>query len=85
MYIYSVFYYSISSIERTVYHLGYYANLDDAVKRLKTQMPNYKKWINKTVIQDDLIGWINKNVIGEDLITNLSASQPHSAVDLFEE
>ena len=84
MYIFSVFYYNTLAFNKITYPLGHYDNLDDAKNRLKTIMPNYKQWVNNTVGDKHLIGWINKNSFG-DLSTNMSASQPHSAINLFEE
>lgn len=84
MYIFSVYYYNTLSFDKVTYPLGHYDNVDDAKHRLKTFMSKYKKYNNNTVYNNHLIGWINKNSFG-DLTSNMSASQPHSAINLFDE
>lgn len=85
MSIYTVCFYHMSQSGSPDVHLiGYYDNIHDAVDRLKIIMPNYKKWTNNTVMENNMIGWINKNSFGP-FVSNLSMTQPHSAVNLFEE
>lgn len=81
-YIYTVHFYQISFSAATVYLIGFYDNLEEAKKRLSQVIPNYRKHINNTVIGIGRVGWINCNTFG-DLNTDLSASQPHSSIDLF--
>jgi len=80
--IYSVYYYVTGLDHTTVKFMGLYTNLSDAKDRLSNIIPNYKKYINNTVTNNYKIGWINLNEIG-DFDCDLSASQPHSAINLF--
>lgn len=82
-YIYTVYFYDTLQSYPTVYPVGFYDDIENAKKRLDQIIPDYNPGINHTVCGNYRIGWINKNVIGE-LNTDLSASQPHSAVCLFD-
>lgn len=81
--IYSVYFYTQSFGAATVYPIGFYRTLDEAKQRLAEAIPNYKKGYKNCVQGCGRIGWINKNMFG-DFKTNLSASQPHSSVNLFD-
>ena len=82
MKIYSVFYYTMGNGNATVKFMGLYTSLPDARDRLEKIIPDYKRHINNTVTNHGRIGCINKNKIG-DFDSDLSASQPHSAINLF--
>ncbi len=80
--IYSVYYYQMGYGAATVKFMGMYTSLTDAKDRLNDIIPDYERHINNTVTNHGKIGWINRNEIG-DFDCDLSASQPHSATNLF--
>ena len=82
-YIYTVNYYQIGYESATVYTIGFYDNILDAKERLTECIHGYTKHINNTVKGSGRIGWINKNTFG-DFKSELSASQPHSSINLFD-
>ena len=82
MKIYSVYYYNLGNSYVTVKFSGMYDNLEEAKDRLQRIIPNYKRYINNTVTNHGKIGWINENNTG-DFDSELSASQPHSSINLF--
>lgn len=83
-FIYTVHFYQVTLSSAIVYLIGFYDNLEEAKGRLSQVIPDYEEYINNTVIGCGRVGWINRNTYG-DLNTNLSASQPHSSINLFEE
>ncbi len=84
--IFSVYYYEISGNVPYVHPIGFYNNIEDAIQRLVEFIPDYKKYFNNSVKGNfngrSRVGWINHNQFG-DFKSNLSAQQPHSAINLF--
>jgi hypothetical protein len=78
---YGVYYYNTTSKDPSVYLAGFYPTLTEATSRLKCILPNYTQHINNTVATSTHIGWINCYNFG-DFNSDLSASQPHSSIDL---
>ena len=81
---YGVYYYkqSFSGSGASVYLIGFYNDLNDAKKRLKSVIGEYKPHINKTVHSGPYVGWINLYTYG-DFNSQLTCNQPHSSINLF--
>lgn len=83
---YGVYFYETIRFSGGTFLVGFYDNIDDAKKRLEQIIPDYKKHINNTVINNNRIGWINEYNMGDfkfDLYNGLNVSQPHSSIDIF--
>ena len=84
---YGVYYYVPCSSAANVQIVGFYDDLDIAKKVLNNVLPNYKKNYHNSVRgSNGLIGWINQYEMNQ-LVPNpsqLSCSQPHTSVNLFD-
>ena len=86
---YGVYFTYRGNYDNNTFLAGYYENLSCAKIRLDQIIPNYGKYINNCVKNDttNIIGWINQYEFGDfnfDTLKGLSASQPHSSINLFD-
>lgn len=83
---YGVYYYNncFSPYGVNVYMAGFYENLNDAVKRLREVIPNYKKNYKNAVSNNERVGWINQYEFGDIPYNGLNASQPHNSVNVID-
>lgn len=82
---YGVYYYRCSfHFSTTVNVAGFYETPEEAIKRLKIIIPNYKKGVNNTVSGQKTVGWINEYLIG-DINSLVICGQPSTAINVFPE
>jgi len=79
---FGVFYYKIERSHATVKLGGFYQTQEEAISRLKVLLPDYKNYVNNTVINLDYVGWINTYEFG-DFSSDYSVNQPQNTIHLF--